>query len=93
MHDSEDKRRPDDRTAGRCFYRIVQTHDGLVDIWLTPGTPVPIMDDLTGRMDFLFRVLAVRGVDPDDPQWGGDLEGHIREHYYAWLASAEEIEI
>ena len=78
---------------GRPFYRIIPAHDGLVDIWLTPGKAIPCMDDLTGRMDFNIRLLAVRGINPEDPQWGGDLEGHIRAHYYDWLKSAEEIEI
>ena len=52
-----------------------------------------MMDDLTGRMDYNFRILAVQGVNPEDPQYGGDLEEHIRRHYYAWMESAEEIEI
>ena len=78
---------------GRPFYRIVPIHDGLVDIWLTPGEAVPAYDNLTGRTDFSIRVLAVREIDPDDPQWGGDLEGHIRWHYDAWLRCAEVIEI
>ena len=33
------------------FYRITERGDGLVDVWLTPGEIVPIMDDLTGRVD------------------------------------------
>jgi hypothetical protein len=75
------------------FYRITERPDGLVDVWLTPGEVVPIMDDLTGRVDYGIRLRVVRGIDPADPQWGGSLEGHIREHYAAWLESAEEIEI
>ena len=78
---------------GGPFYRIVPARNGLVDIWFSPGKAVPMMDDLTGRMDFNFRILSVTGIDPEDPQWGGDLEGHIRAHYYDWLSSAEEIEI
>ena len=78
---------------GRPFYRIIPTHDGLVDIWLTPGKAIPMMDDLTGRMDFNIRLLAVQGINPEDPQWSGNLEAHIREHYYDWLQSAEEVEI
>lgn len=78
---------------GRLFYRIMPSHDGLVDIWLTPGEPVPLYDNLTGRIDYNFRVMAVRGINPEDPQYGGDLEGYLREHYYAFTASAEEIEI
>ena len=79
--------------SGRLFYRIIPARDGLVDIWLTPGTAIPKMDDLTGRMDYGFRLLAVLGIDPDDPQWGGELEEHIRRNYAAWVESAEEIEI
>ena len=75
------------------FYRIVPSCDGLVNVYLTPGEPVPMYDDLTGRMDYNIRLLAVCGINPADPQWGGDLEEHIRRHYAAWLESAEEIEI
>ena len=74
------------------FYRIVPSDGGLVDVYLTPAEAVPY-NDRDGRVDFRFRLLAVRGVNPADPQWGGDLEGHIRQHYAAWLESAEEIEI
>ena len=75
------------------FYRIVQRGDGLVDVWLTPGEAVPVFDDLSGRYDYNIRVLAIQGIDPKDPAWRGDLEGHIREHYSWWIASAEEVEI
>ena len=75
------------------FYRIINRGDGLVDVWLTPGTAVPAYDNLTGRMDYNIRLQAVRGIDPQDPQWGGNLEEYIRTHYYDWLASAEEVEI
>lgn len=75
------------------FYEIKTRSDGLADVWLTPGELVAIMDDLTGRKDYGIRLLAVRGIDPNDPQWGGSLEEHIRMHYAAWLESAEEIEI
>ena len=64
-----------------------------MDVWLTPGEAVPAYNNLSGRMDFNIRMQEVRGVDPEDPQWGGDLEGHIRAHYYDWMASAEEVEI
>ena len=77
----------------KTYYRIYDCDDGTCDVWLTPGLAIPATDDLTGRIDYNFRVLAVRGVDPDDPQWGGDLEEHIRRHYDAWCASAEEVEI
>lgn len=79
--------------CGRFFYRIIPARDGLVDIWLTPGEAVPMTDDLTGRIDYSFRILAVCGVDPEDPAWGGSLKEHIRRNYYKWLESAEEIEI
>lgn len=75
------------------FYRVTERGDGLVDVWLTPGEVVPIMDDLTGRVDYGIRVRVVHGIDPEDPQWSGDLEEHIRRHYAAWLESAEETEI
>ena len=65
----------------------------MVDIWLSPGDAVPLTDDLTGRIDYNFRVLAVRGIDPKDPQWEGDLEEHIRRNYYKWIESAEEVEL
>ena len=75
------------------FYRIVLRSDGLADVWLTPGVVSPMRDDLTGRTDYGIRILAVRGIRPDDSQWGESLEEHIRRHYAAWLESAEEIEI
>ncbi len=75
------------------FYRIMPGSGGLVNVYLTPGEPVPMYDNLTGRMDYSIRLLAVCGVDPADPQWEGDLEEHIRRHYAAWLESAEETEI
>lgn len=74
------------------FYRFETRGDGLVDIWLTPGEPRPYWK-LDGRMDFGIRVLVVRGIDPKDPQWGGDLEAHVREHFSEWLGMAEEVEI
>ena len=43
---------------GRPFYRIVPAHNGLVDIWLTPGEAVPLYDNLTGRFDYNFKILA-----------------------------------
>ena len=77
------------------FYRIVPNQDGsgTVDVWLSPGQPVPIYDTLTGLLDYNIKVLAVRGIREDDPQYGGDLEEHIRRNYYAWMESAEEVEI
>ena len=79
--------------SGGPFYRIVPTHDGLVDLYFSAGQAVPMFDDLTGRVDYNFRVLAVQGVNPDDPQYGGDLEDHIRRNYYAWVESADVIEV
>lgn len=76
----------------RTFYRMQPRGDGLVDIWLTPGEPVPFWK-LDGRVEFRYRLLAVQGINPEDPQWGGNLEAHIREHYGAWIAAAEEVEI
>lgn len=71
----------------------MSTHDGLVDIWFTPGEAVPLYDNLTGRFDYNFKILAAQGINPEDPQYGGDLEEHIRRNYYAWIESAEEIEV
>lgn len=85
------RRRRSDLTG--MYYRFEPRGDGLVDVYLTPGKAVPMYDDLTGRMDYNIRLLAVRGIDPKDPQWGGNLEAHVRAHYYDWLASAEEVEI
>jgi hypothetical protein len=75
------------------FYEIAERGDGLVDVVLTPGEVVPMRDDLTGRTDYGIRLMAVRGINLEDPQWDGNLEEHIRRHYAAWLESAEEIEI
>lgn len=75
------------------FYRIKPRADGLVDVWLTPGEAVPAYDNLTGRYDYNIRILMAAGIDPADPIFQGDMEGHIREHYSWWLASAEEVEI
>lgn len=82
-----------DKIPKRRFYHIVPTWDGMVDIWLTPGEPTMFYNKTTGQHDYNIRVLAVRGIDPKDPQWEGDLEGHIRRHYRKWIESAEEIEI
>lgn len=75
------------------FYRIVPARDGLVEVWLSEAMAVPAEDDLTGRTDYNFRIWAVTGVDPNDPQWEGNLEEHIRRHYYDWVKSAEVIEL
>ena len=86
------KRKEKKRTDG-LYYRIVQARDGLVDVWLTPGVAVPMMDDLTGRIDYTFQIMAAVGIDPNDPEWDGDLETHIRRHYADWVKSAEMIEL
>ncbi len=75
------------------FYRIVPAGGELVDVYLTPGEVVPMFDNLSGRMDYGIKLLAVCGIDPKDEQWGGSLEEHIRRHYSAWLASAKVVEI
>ena len=77
----------------RRFYRVIYLDNGLCDVWLSQGEAVPMYDDLNGRMDFNIRLLAVRGVNPEDPAYGGDLEEHIRRNYYSWVESAEVIEI
>lgn len=86
-------RAENDRRELNQFYRIVSADDGLVDVYLTPGEVVPMYDNLSGRMDYGIKLLAVCGIDPDDPQWEGSLEEHIRRHYAGWLSSAKEIEI
>lgn len=73
-----------------CFW-IEPRRDGLVDVVLGHGRAVPFCK-LDGRVDFRIRSMIVRGVDPLDPRWGGDLDGHIRLHFPEWMAAAEEIE-
>ena len=88
------KNTPARRIKGqKRFYRIVPSGDGLVDVWLSPGEGVPLTDSITNVMDYNICLLAVTGINPDDPQWGGNLEAHIRRHYRRWIASAEVIEI
>ena len=43
------------------------------------------------NMHWTISVLAVRGIDPNDPRFGGDLEGHIRANYDAWCGLGETI--
>lgn len=74
--------------SGAPFYRIIYRGDGLADVWLTPGKAVPAYDNLTGRIDFGFRLLAVTGILP----WDG-MEEDIRRRYTAWIAGAEVIEV
>lgn len=78
---------------GRPFYRIRSRPDGLCDVWLTPGSAYPAENDLTGRINYGFHVLAVPGINPKDPQWGGNLEENIRRHYKDWIMSAEVITV
>ena len=86
------ERRKGPSCDGRPFYRIVENDDGLVDVWLSPGEAVYLTDTLTGLMDYNIRALAVTGIDPKDPQWGGDLEEHVRRNYSAWCESAKIVE-
>lgn len=72
----------------RRFYRIIPNDDGTVDVWLTPGEPVPMFDNQTRQYDYNLRIMAVRGVEP----WPG-LETDIRRRYQSWIDSAEVIEI
>ncbi len=72
---------------GRPFYRIVKNDEGTVDVWLTPGKPVPIWTE-DGICDYNFQILAVRGVVPFP-----GMEEDIRRRYQDWCDSAEVIEI
>ena len=63
------------------FYRIVPQEDGSADVYLFP-------DAADGNR--AFRV--VRGIDPQDALFGGDLEGHIRAFFSSWVKSGELIE-
>lgn len=90
MNTKKNHERPE---TGRPFFHIIPARGGLVDVWLTSGTAIPAGDDTTGRTDYGFRLLAVCGIDPEDPQWGGNLEEHVRRNYHAWIESAEVIEI
>jgi len=76
----------------RSFYRLYPNGDGTVDVYLRPAEAVPYFRE-DDRVDFRFRTMVVRGINPDDPQWGGNLERHVREHYQAWIESSEVIEI
>lgn len=71
----------------KSFYRVVPTGDGLADVYLTPCETKGLTGVKGGSL------LVLRGVNPDDAQWGGSMEESIRENYASWLASAEEIEI
>lgn len=67
------------------FYRIVPQADGSADVYLYAIFPE------TTDGNRAFRV--VRGVNPQDALFGGDLEGHVRAHYSAWAEAGETIEI
>lgn len=86
---ADDEKEPPVGRCGRHFYRIDERPDGLVDVILTPAET-----QATGNsLDYRMTVLAVPGIDPKDPQWGGDLEDHIRRHYQAWTDSGEVMEL
>ena len=74
--------------CGRPFYRIVPNDDGTVDIWLTPGNPIPMYDNLTNAYDYNIEVLAVRGIEYFD-----GLEEDVRRRYESWCSIAERIEL
>lgn len=88
MMDHTTPKETEGATDGAPFYRIIHRGDGLADVWLTPGKAVPAYDNLTGRIDFGFRLLAVTGILP----WDG-MEEDIRRRYAAWIAGAEVIEV
>ena len=69
--------------SGRRFYAIVPHDYGAVDVYLFPQ----------GTSGEGHGALLVRDIDPEDADYGGDLEGHIRAHYCAWCASGETITI
>jgi hypothetical protein len=74
---------------GRHFYTIVPGREGTVDVYLNPA--IEPMTTEGGITDYDIAVRVVYGVDPQDPRFGGDLEGHIRAHYDAWRDSGEMI--
>jgi len=74
---------------GRLFYSIVASGEGIVDVYLNPDLRPMTTED--GFTDYDITVLVVRGINPDDERFGGDLEGHIRAHYSAWCESGEMI--
>lgn len=75
--------------TGRHFYSIVPSGEGTVDVYLNPAIEPMTTED--GITDYDIAVRVVHGVDPLDPRFGGDLEGHIRAHYDAWRDSGEMI--
>lgn len=64
------------------FYRIVPQADGSADVYLFPDAATD------GNRAF----YVVRGVNPQDALFGGDLEGHVRAFFSAWVESGEMIE-
>ena len=73
------------------FYAIVDNEDGTVDIHLEPVVTIYRTEDGIKEMD--ARVCIVRGINPDDPAFGGDLEAHIRAHFSAWMEIGEVIDL
>jgi len=76
---------------GRRLYYIHDKGDGTVDVYLRPG--ISPKTDHHGCADHDSIAIVVRDVDPNDADFGGDLEGHIRAHYTAWCESGEEVYI
>ncbi len=70
------------RDRPRQFYRIVPQADGSADVYLFPEAA-----------DGNRALRVVRGVNPQDALFGGDLEGHIRAFFSCWLDSGETIPI
>lgn len=75
---------------GRHFYCIQENEDGTLDIYLRPVEVIPKTTP-EGFTDYDITALVVRGIDPTDDAYGGDIEGHIRAHYDAWCEAAEPL--
>jgi len=73
----------------RRFYTIEERDDGTVDVFLNPTAYMATTPE--GFRDYDITITVVHNVDPNDPRWGGDLEGHIRANYTAWCESGEVI--
>ena len=72
------------------FYSIVPHTDGTVDVYLRPDVTVYRVGDIR---EYDVRVIVVRGVNPNDPAYGGDLEGYVRAHYSAWMEAGEAVDL
>ena len=70
------------------FYSIIPNVDGTVDVHLRPEVTVY---DVCGVWEYDVRVIIVRGINPCDPVYCGDLESHIRAHFAAWCQIGEVI--